>query len=463
MPGLFQSLEIGKRALLSHQVNLQTIGHNIANVNTPGYSRQRVRINNSMPEINANGIYGTGIQVDDIRHVRDLFLGQQFQAANKQLGEWGYKRKTLSQVESIINEPTDTALNHLLDTFWDSWSELAVNSDSSNNRKLVITQATQLVNGLKQRAQQLTQLRDATDRDLAAMTEQVNGLTAEIAQLNKQIAASELGGDNANDLRDRRDLLTDELALLVDVNTTEKENGASIVRMGGMVLVDAASSFEIGVNVVNKSGASTHELVWKGTEVNLRNISGQLAGLTESRDEIIPRQLAQLDELAKAIVEQVNAIHSTGYTLNGSTGINFFDPTFTTASTIRINQAILNDSNYVIASETPDGDNLAALALAELRVKPVLADGSQSINEFYNAFVGGLGVEAREAISFEENYQLLRHQVENARQSVQGVSLDEEMAQMVKFQHAYDAAARVITTMDEALSTVINGMGIVGR
>ena len=141
MPGLFQALEVGKRALLSHQYVLQTIGHNIANVNTPGYTRQRVSITASYPGDSPAGPIGTGIQADDIRHIRDLFLGQQYREAQKSLGQWTYKQKTLSQIESVLNEPQDTSLNDLLNDFWDAWSELSTNSDSTNNRKMVITKA----------------------------------------------------------------------------------------------------------------------------------------------------------------------------------------------------------------------------------------------------------------------------------------------------------------------------------
>lgn len=463
MPGLFQGLEIGKRALLTHQLSLQTIGHNIANVNTPGYTRQRVRITNSMPEQTARHIVGTGIEADDIRHVRDLFLGRQWREANKSLGDWTYQQKTLSQIETLLNEPSENGLGATLDAFWDSWSELSTNSDSVNNRRLILTQANQLIASFRQLAEHLTELREATDSDIRNMVSEVNRLTGEIAQINDHIAEAELGGENANDLRDTRDRLTDELANLIDVRVIEKPNGASVVTMGAMVLVDASDAYEISTEVSNQAGQITNTIVWKGTDVKLWNISGQLAGLVKSRDELIPNALAELDTLAAGMVDNVNALHVTGYGVNGSTGVHFFNPAYRTAATIRLNDELNADINKVAASETAGNDNRLALAIAGLRGQAVMNRNTMTINEFHASLVGDAGVKAREAIAFAGNYELLLHQIDNARQSVEGVSLDEEMSNLVKFQHAYDAAARVITTMDQALDTVISGMGIVGR
>jgi len=463
MPGLFQGLEVGKRALLSHQVTLQTIGHNIANVETPGYTRQRVRISSSRPEELAYGSVGTGIGVDDIRHVRDLFLGQQYREANKALGEWTYREKTLSQIESLFNEPQDNSLNDQLDEFWGAWSDLSTNSDSSSHRQMILTKANQMINGFHQLAKQLDSLRDAVDRDMTDMTSEINQLTKEIARLNHNIKTAELGGTSANDLRDARDLLTNQLSNLIDVRTVDKANGASIVYMGGMVIVDGSDSFELGALVETDQGKFTHTIVWEGTQVTLANTGGQLAGLTKSRDELIPGYLEKLNTLARSLVEEVNAIHRTGYGQDGSTNVAFFDPDFTDALTIRLNGDIEQDLNKIAASTTIDGNNILALQLSDLQNQAVMASNTQTMSDYYHSLVGDLGIDTREAKSFSDNYELLKHQVGNAKQSVEGVSLDEEMANLIKFQHAYDAAARVITVMDQALDTVIRSMGIVGR
>lgn len=463
MPGLFQGLEIGKRALLSHQYRLQTIGHNIANVDTPGYTRQRVSISPSYPEQSAIGQVGSGIQVDNIRHIRDLFLGEQYREAKKYQGQWSYKEKVLSQIESLFNEPNDNSLNDLLNKFWDSWSQLSTNADSSNNREIILAQADQMINGFHQLAWNLDSLRSSIDRDMNNLTYQINSLVSEIANLNNQIKTVELGDTRANDLRDSRDLLTDQLAEIIDVRTVEKPNGATQVYMGSMILVDGADAFKIGTVVENVDGQPISKLVWQGTSVQLKNLNGQLKGLTEMRDQIIPEYKNRLNELARSLVTEVNRLHQSGYGEDGTTGIAFFDPAYTDASTIRLNTFVQDDINKIVASAGVDGDNLIALAIADLRNTKVMSSGTKTLNEFYNSLVGSLGIEVKEATSFSGNYELLLNQIDNSRQSVQGVSLDEEMANLIKSQHAYDAAARVITAMDEALDTVIYGMGIVGR
>jgi flagellar hook-associated protein 1 len=465
MPGLMQGLEIGKRALSTYQLWLQTIGHNIANVDTPGYSRQRVTVTSTMPQYTPQGIIGTGIMATDVLQYRDAFLTQQYRDANKSLGQWSYMQKTLSQVESTLNEPKDGALNDQITSFFNAWSTMATgDASSTTNRQAVLQQAVSMTNTFHQVAQGLSDLREGIDKDLTTYTNQINQLTSEIAQINQQIKSLELGGNKANDLRDQRDQLTDQLANMVDVRTQEKPNGETMVAMGGMVLVDGSDSFAIGVKAVNENGQQIHKLVWKGTDVSLTNLNGQLYGLMKARDEVIPNYLTQLNQLAKGMVQQVNAIHEAGYGVNGTTGVSFFDPQLTDAATIKVSEEVQSDSSKIAATDNRAEQNLKiALAISDLRDAKVLNRNTATMSDFYSSIIGQAGIDSQEATSYSSNYELLVQQVDNSRQAVQGVSLDEEMTNLIQYQHAYDAAARVITTMDQALDTVINNMGIVGR
>lgn len=462
MAGLFQGLELGKRALLTHQLNLQTIGHNIANVDTPGFRRQRVSFQSSLPEQSMKGPVGTGIQAVGVRHIRDVFLTNQYRKDNRELGQWTYKEKTLSQIEAAFGEPNDTALSSLITDFFDSWESLARGDQGA--QAAIVEQASLLTNGFHELANNLINLQDSVDSDLVMMTSDINSLTAQIANLNDQIKRSELDGDSANDLRDIRDHALDQLSTLIDVNTHESAKGDMIVYIGSMAIVDQNSSHELDTRVINMDGRVRHELIWKGTEVTIKNLNGQLKGLIESRDETVPQYLDQLDTLASALVQEINAIHRTGYGADGSTGLNFFDPARLGAVDIRLNSEIIGDSSKIAFSQSgEEGDTRIARALADLRTSEVLNNNTSSLHQFYSELVAGLGVKVNQAKSFAENYSVLVNQIENEKFAVEGVSLDEEMANMVKFQHAYDAAARVITTMDQALDTVINGMGVVGR
>ncbi|HWR81839.1 MAG TPA: flagellar hook-associated protein FlgK [Candidatus Deferrimicrobium sp.] len=464
MPGLFQGLEVGKRALLTHQLYLQTIGHNIANVNTPGFSRQRVLITSTQPDQSAVGSVGTGVTVSDIRHIRDLFLGEQYRKENKSLGQWSYKEKVMTQLENLFNEPNDNTLSDLLNDFWDAWSDVSTNPSSISHRVTLLENANLLTNRFHELAAQLNSLRDAADRDLVGMTDEVNRITAEVARLNQQIKTLELGGEHASDLRDVRDQLLDDLSQLIDVNTIEQDNGEALVFIGAMAIVDGPDSMKIATETYNDGGAVRHRIVWEKSSVAVRNGNGQIKGLFDTRDEVISQYLAELDRLARTLVESVNALHITGVGLSGSTGLKFFDTAIVDAAHIALNPELIRDPARIAASATgEEGDNTIALAIQNLRNTRIMENDTTTLNDYYNAVVGTLGVETRESRAFSENYALLVHQVHNARQSVQGVSLDEEMTNMVKFQHAYDAAARVITSMDQALDTVINGMGVVGR
>ncbi|MCK4302512.1 MAG: flagellar hook-associated protein FlgK, partial [candidate division Zixibacteria bacterium] len=222
---------------------------------------------------------------------------------------------------------------------------------------------------------------------------------------------------------------------------------------------------QIGVEIANDNGSLKHNLMWQGTKIPFNNLDGRLKGLVDSRDEIIPRHLEQLNALTRTLVEEVNTLHRSGYGLDGSTGTNFFDPQYTDATTIEVNSNIVSKPSMIAAAQVPDAesDNRIALAIAALQDAKLMNDNATTINGFYSSLVGSLGVETREAQSFTESYEMLVAQIDNARQSVQGVSLDEEMTNMIKSQHAYDAAARVITAMDQALDTVIFKMGVIGR
>ncbi len=463
MPGLLQGLEIGKRALFTNQVYLQTIGHNIANVNTPGYTRQRVQIAPTFPEGSPSGSIGTGVSVTNIKQVRDLFLGQQFREGTKSLGQWSYKEKILGQVESLFSEPNDNTLSDRLNKFWNSWDELS-KSTSGANRENVLGSATFLVNGLHEMAGQLESLRAGIDQDMVTMINDINRLATEIANTNQQIKITELGGSSANDLRDIRAQMVDELAVLVDVNTIEQDNGELRVMIGRMEIVNGSHAVKVSAEPVNEGGRSTHNLVLDGSTVNIRNLGGQLKGLVDARDELVPQYLDELNLLTRTVIEQVNSLHETGYGLDGSTGMAFFDPNFTDASTIRINDALSLDPDKIAASASgEEGDGDIARQISALRTQRLMINNTSTIEDYYGSLIGRLGVESNEAQSFSDNYELLVHQIQNQRQSVEGVSLDEEMANMIKFQRAYDAAARVITTMDEALDMVISRMGVVGR
>ncbi len=464
MAGLFSGLEIGKRALATHQLWLNTIGHNVANVNTPGYSRQRVSISTTAPLEHYAGMIGTGVNATDIRNVRDLFLNQQYRDENKNLGQWASREKMLTRVESIFMEPSADSLGDLLEKFWTGWMDLGNNPESIAARTALKEQANLLTTGFHRRYDQLIELQKSIDIDIDLIVNKVNSTSDEIASLNKKISRMELGEYSANDLRDRRDLLIDQLSQFIDVNTSDQANGTTLVYVGALMIVDESDAIHIDTRDKAGKGYVSSEIVWKGTTKEIKNLNGELKGLLDMRDTIIPKYLDDLNILAETLVAEVNAVHQLGYDLNNTTGLNFFDENFLSAGNLRLSQDVLNNVTRIAASQSGAvGDNSNAQAIADLRKSLFMTRGTATMEEFYNTIVGQIGIDTNKAVQLKENYTLLVGQLENARQSVQGVSLDEEMAQMIKYQHAFDAAARVITTVDQALEMVILNMGIVGR
>lgn len=468
--GLFQALETGKRALLTHQLNMSTIGQNIANVDTPGYSRQRAEKTSTDPLRTALGMLGSGVTISQVRQVRDLFLGNQFRQENKSLGRWDFKEKILSQVETMFNEPSGESLRSHMDAFFNSFSQLANAPESITNRNDVLSKAKTLVNDFRQIDGRLKALSSSIDRDLSIRIQEINQNAAEVASLNLQIVRIELDGTMANDLRDKRDLLIDGMSRVVDINTLEEPSGAVRVMIGAMSIVDGKESYEIDAVAQTVRGSIKNLLVFKGTNQVIKNLNGELRGLVELRDTTIPSMIKKLDDLAATFASQINSIHRAGFGLRtGSaftapTGNDFFSSSSLSAGTIEINLAVLNDVSLIAASQSGEpGDASNALLLSRLRDVKVLSSSGQTFNEFYGALIGGVGVETRDAQRFRSNAELVVQQISNAREAVQGVSLDEEMTELIRAQRAYEAAARVITTIDQALETVIRGMGIVGR
>ena len=461
MSGIFSGLEIGKRALLSHQYTLSTIGHNIANANTPGYSRQRVNLTSALPLANTIGVFGTGVKVADVRHIRDAFLTNQYREGSSSSGRWNELQRALDEVENTFLEPAQNGFNAALNEFFAAWHTLSQNPESSAGRAAVREQATLVTNTFHDLSARLDNLQRSLDSEVNGRVQKINQIAADLSEINLQIGRQELGGTMANDLRDRRDYLVDELSKYVNVNVLEENSGITRIFIGTMELVEKDHYTPLATNTSTLNGMINTKIVWKGTNNELQFTGGELSGLVEARDKLLPSYRETLDQLASAFVTEVNNLHTTGYGLDGTTGNAFFDPSGLTADTIRVDIGVQNDLNKIAASQSGGpGDNANSVALADLQNALVMNNGTSTLNEFYAQLVGTVGVRSSEATDAMNNAQLVLEQVDFSRQSVQGVSLDEEMADLIKAQHAYDAAARVINALDSALNTLINDMGV---
>lgn len=517
MTSTFHSLETAKRSLFTQSIALNTTGHNIANANTDGYSRQTVKMSAARP-LEAYGInrsvnpgqLGTGVEVKSIERIREQFLDEQFRNENKSLGAWNIQYDTLDKLQAIINEPSDTGISSLINKFWSAWSDLSKDPENITNRKIVKETTLALTDALNHTSKQLSDLNGDLTRNVEVNASSMNSMLSSIADLNNQITRIESLGDNANDLRDQRDLLTDQLSKLVNIEVTNLPEGYQI-SMGGQVLVAGSTPTPITGDLLQNAYAA-------GTLNN-----GEVFGMILSRDKYVADYQSQLDQFANSLVngdiqvtlpkgtilpegtvldgvtyqgstrtlgsdltvtvKGINGLHKLGYNANDGTpvaGGDFFAAAgggALTAGNITLSQAIIDDPSLIATSlktsgagtsETViKGNNGLALLMADLKdVKFTFSTGTtatSTIDDYFKAIVGQVGVQANEAKRQADNALVLTDQVNSNRLSVSGVSLDEEMSNMLMFQHAYSAAARFMTTFDEMLDKLINGTGTVGR
>ena len=464
MYGILSGFEIGKRGLLSQQFALNVTSHNISNVNTPGFSRQRAVLRTTTPYNTIQGSLGTGVDVVGVQRYRDIFFDTQYRQESQNLGQWSSLYQGLQSLEdtAFAGEPSDNGMSTLMNNFWNSWQDLTTDPENQTYRSNLKEQSTVLVDAFHQKYKFLKDLEQSTNDNITQKVVEVNSLANQIASLNQQISYAELSGGKANDLRDSRDLLIDELSKIVDVNVVEQTTGSVTVYVGAMTLVEKNTVNYLDTEKEYEEGVMKSTVVWKGTSSAVRFSNGELSGLYKVRDEVIPEYTDALNQMAETLVTQVNAVHKQGYALDGvTTGIDFFDPNGVTAQNIALSSDVENDVNNIAAASNSNasGDSSNALAIAQLRNSLLMNDGSATIGDFYSSLIGVLGSRAKETEDIKDSQELLLTQIENNRQAVEGVSLDEEMANMIQFQHAYEAAAKVISTMDEVMTTLIDIAG----
>lgn len=588
MGSTFGGLNTLVRGIYAQQVGLDTVGHNISNANTDGYSRQTVNLATSSTEnvYGSRGMMqlGTGVTVESIMRARDTFVDRQMWKETSTLGYGQIMQDTLGKIEGVFQEPTDTGIQTVLNNFWSSLQTLATNASDAGARATVRQRGVEVVNAINHGVQQLKDMAADINSVIDIKIAKINQITSEIYSLNRQICNIEVGGiDHANDLRDRRDLLVDQLATMVNVTVNEDKYGNYSIQTAGITLVDGSGNTELRTekSIQSYYGYEVKNVYAAGATQPLQFKSGELKGLIETRDSDIngvKGYLDKLDTISKFFLQDFNAVHRAGYGMDNSTNTNFFGDDGVDYETIsapiggwitalKVNPALFNSADGLakIAAKTAansiavtqsntaggaatvtatglytggtsatsvqvkiddvtagaitgvrystDGgktwsalmtgagpytftvnglnvnldiaasagnakDDVYTFALSEgnnasgdnaillsnrlkIDTRPNL--GSASLDTYYSAVIAGLGVQAQEAERLTDNQKTLVSQIRNWRESTAGVNMDEEMTNMIRFQKGYNAAARVITTMDEMLDKLINGTGVVGR
>lgn len=526
MTSTFHSIETAKRSLNTQTAALNTTGHNISNANTEGYSRQIVKMQASLPmeaygflRSTAAGQMGTGVEFNSIERVRQSYLDDQYRNENSNLGSSSVRHDTLQKLEALMNEPSDTGLRKVLDNFWSAWSDLSQDPENITNRKIVSETTKALTDALNQMSTQLNTLDSDLTKSISLKASETNTLLQTVADLNNNITKLEGLGDNPNDLRDQRDLAIDKLSKIANVQVTQLSNGYQVT-LGGQLVV-SGSVVTAPVSAESLKAAYDGGALSSGEAFGLfmsrdryvaeyKTQMDQLANTLANGDveitlpagTVLPEDTVlntgtngtavtysnannnrTLTTDTKVTVKGINGLLQLGYTVSGATpetGVALFtakDGGVITAGTIILNPVISNDPNKISTSmrvtgtgtaneKVVIGNNDLALVMAGMKTAKfdfgTALSSTGSVDDYFSAIVGQLGVQTQEAERQTKNAEALTEQVEMSRQSVSGVSLDEEMTDLIKFQHAYSAASRFMTTFDELLNKLINGTGRVG-
>lgn len=558
MPSIFAGLNISKMGLFAQQRSLSVISHNIANANTEGFSRQRVDFHATSPEQlpGMYGMLGTGVDVEAVKQIRDEFLDFSFRGQNAKLGHYEVFDDILKNIEGVFNEPSDASFSKLMDNYYASLQELNKSPENLTVRALVRQRGIALAEGIQTMSESLKKMQRDTNFEMSVAVTDINGYAQQIASLNKIIYNSELTGGKANDVRDQRNLLLDKMSKIAKIDYYDDSQGRFHVMVNGHGVVDHFEYDQlVTVSRLDRKNEDDvddlFDVKWK-SGADFRSAEGKIAAIIEMRDNIsgsnkgIPYYVDKLNEFIDTLATEMNNIHSQGFGLGGTTGVNFFTfadkttadynaymlsqgldggkPKDVTSSVkegidtttipitkeieasnaqiIRqnINKILKNNPDYARksikliegkyyvtdrikadeisiskdidldlnkiaaadASNTVPGKGANALNMATTRSNIKLFDWG-SPDDFVKSLVTNLGVDKQEATRVFANQKVQIEQLGVSKDSYSGVSLDEEMADMIKFQQAYSANARMLTTFDEMIDIVVNKMGLVGR
>jgi len=443
------------RALLTQQQALDLTSQNVANANTVGYTRQRVHMEAVAP-VGLPPI-GGGVDVQSVERIRDQFIDFQLRMESGSEGEYRMRSESLAMAEISLNEPSEGGLLHLMDSFFNAGRDLANAPEETTARQAVIEAGGALAFAAQRANTTFTNLQNDANTRISITVDEINSLAADVARLNQQIMSQRVGGDPASELSDQRDLALDRLSQIANLQMIEKASGQADLFVGGRALVLSNKSFPLYAdqNILNNN---YFDVKWQSDDTVIQVNTGELQGLLHQRDTDLPARIADLDALVTQLMADVNVVHAAGFASDGvTTGTAFF--TGVDSSDIAVNAAVVASPALVAAAAVvgATGDNTNAHNMAGLQFALNLVGATQTYDAFYTGMVTKLGVGARDTAALAENQQQVMTRIEQLRQSVSGVNLDEEMVALVQYQRAYEAAAQIISKIDEMLDRLING------
>lgn len=458
MGGLLSALNAGKTSLRTNQKAVEIAGNNVANVNTPGYSRQ-VPIFSQVPSLEMKGFFiGQGVTINSIGREHDVFLTRQLISKNALLGEESAKSAPLAELERIFGVG-ENGIATEIDRFFDSWAELAANPSGQTERQIVLQRGTLLASSFHEAVTSLQSAQQNINASVESKIVALNPVLREIADLNLRISNLEASGQTANSDRDRRDMLLEEVSKSIGATYYEENSMVSVQLPGGMPLVQDTTAmtlephYDISNNIQLRlnTGGSTFDL-------QMKNLGGEFKGLLAVRDEFIPARIAELDQLAFGLATAVNAAHQNGSELGGGAAGAFFGPLpLEEAGFARAMTVVITDPNGVAAGEGgAPGDNINALDMAALGKSLTAMNGNDSFVGFFSKITSKVGVEASRNKITLSGMEDAMVQLRNMRDGAVGVSLEEEMINLMQYQRGFEASAKFLTTVDELMQTVLD-------
>lgn len=460
--GITSILNIARNALFAQQSALQVLSNNIANVNTPGYARQEAVLNEADSVMTDGGLLGNGVKVEQIISNYDKYLEYSMARQNTSMEEQMTYEKFFTRIESVLDEG-NSQLTSNITAFFNAWQTLSADPLSSVARADVAMNGANVAQGIRNIYTQLRGLQAEADDNVPHEVAEVNNILTSIAEFNKKTYASTVNGAEGSSFKTQSLAALQELSGKMNIQYFEDVNGGLTVMTGdGKLLVEKGMVYELSAD--KDPADNFYHVYWQGNSLNSVDISGSITGgslksLMDLRDNQTGGFIDDINDLAQSLMTEVNAVHSTGYGSGGTTGVNFFENmTGDYAANLDLSDEIKTDTSYIAASSSASNrsNNDIALTLAGLGTGDVTIGGKTTTYVSYSASIAStIGNLSQNAQNLSEYHQKLMEMVKNQRESASGVSIDEEMSNLIKFQYAYQAAARLINSADTLMQALL--------
>ena len=461
---ILQLIELTRRSFETTTAAMNTIGQNIANEQTEGYKRRRIELR--AETLNSNGVQittplgastGLGVSLQSIDRIRDSLLSSSSWEARAGLGASDEESRLLSAIENLFPANTEGSIGSLLGNFWNAWSDVANNPSDLGIRETLLSKSAALTNSFNRAASDIDRLEDEATKDLESLVADFNNKLQQVADLNVQIRAQR--ANNTPDLtaEDERELIISELSEMAPIHVEIDELNVYNVTIHGMILVQGRDAEGLNLDTL----ASPPTLTFPGATVAFNppaGDDGRIGAIMRTLTDTLPGVRQNLDTLVDTIVTRVNALHGTGYGLDGGTGRDFFDPTGLAAGTFTLSAGMSN-AQFIAASDDPDptaiGDNDIATAILNERTALQAGLGNQTVESFAISTVTSIGSQLEAVNGQYEGHSAVVNYLDALERGVSGVSVNDELTNLIQYQQSFGAAARVLTTVQSMMDTLL--------